>query len=204
MAGRCIREAMDRRTAFLIGGGIAAGALAWLWLGRDGADPIDVIGDAVAELTSSEETRLAQLQPDARAAALQLIAEMAARGYRVRIGQTLRSPAQEKAVIDAGRSAVKSHSWHELGRALDAYPEDPATGKDAIGNDADLYLYREMHDAAAAIGFRGIAFNADGSKRFITNAQGKKIWDGGHLEWRAPYGTIAEAVAAEGSAYGIA
>jgi hypothetical protein len=32
----------------------------------------------------------------------------------------------------------------------------------------------------------------------------KKIWDGGHLEWRGPYDTIAEAVEAEGAAYGIA
>ncbi len=53
---------MERTTKIALGGGALAGLLAWWYFGRDGADPIDAIGDAVVELTSSEEARLEQLQ----------------------------------------------------------------------------------------------------------------------------------------------
>jgi len=154
-------------------------------------------------LTSSDETRLAQLQPDAEAAFRGLIAQLAADGLSVKVGQTLRTPAQEKAAIDSGHSAVKTHSWHEIGRAADLYPIDPDTGSADL-DGVRLDLFAQMHTTAVGLGFRSIAFNADGSKHLITNSAGKLIWDGGHLEWRAPYGSIAEAVAAEGAAYGIA
>src|SRR5262245_2418151 len=190
------------RLYLAIGIGAAAGLLAW-WFWRERFDPIDEIGDALVDLTTTDEARLSQLQPDAQAAARELLAQLAAQGMRVKVGQTLRTPAQEKAAIDAGRSAVKTHSWHELGRAMDLYPYNPDTGSPDL-DGVRIDLFRQMHDAAAAIGFRGIAFNADGSKRLITNSQGKKIWDGGHLEWRAPFGSIAEAVEAEGADYGIA
>jgi hypothetical protein len=36
-------------------------------------------------------------------------------------------------------------------------------------------------------------------KHLITNSKGKKIWDGGHVEWRDPYDSIGSAVAAEGT-----
>lgn len=194
---------MEKRTIMLAGAGVLAGGIAWWWFGRDGSDPIDAIGDALVSLTSTDEQRLAKLQPDVEARARELIGQLAAQGLQVKVGQTLRTPAQEKAVIDAGKSAVKTHSWHELGRAMDLYPIDPDTGSaDLDGVRVDLF--RQMHETAAALGWRGIAFNSDGSKRLITNSAGKKIWDGGHLEWRAPYGSIAEAVDAEGAAYGIA
>lgn len=184
--------------------GIAAGALAWWYFGRERFDLIDEIGDALVSLTSTDQGRLAQLGPDTQAAARELIAALAAEGMRVKVGQTLRTPAQEKAVIDAGRSAIDpdDHSWHEIGRAVDLYPFGPDGAPDLDGIYVDNF--RRMHEIAAALGWRGIAFNADGSKRFITNRNGKKIWDGGHLEWRQPYASKAEAFAAEGPAYGIA
>ncbi len=184
---------------------IIVALLALLVVGDDGG-PIDELGDAIVSLTSSEEARLAKLEATTQDQARALIADLAADGITVRVGQTLRTPAQEKIAIDSGHSAVKTHSWHELGRALDLYPIDPSTGVDATGNDSDgsLDLYVRMHAAASARGFRGLAFNSDGSRRYITNAQGRPIWDGGHLEWRAPFGSISEAVAAEGPNYGIA
>jgi hypothetical protein len=191
------------RAWWFAGAGIASGAAAWWYFGRERFDIIDEIGDAVVELTSTDEARLAQLGPATQAAARELIAQLAQQGIGVKVGQTLRTPAQEKAAIDAGRSAVKTHSWHEIGRALDLYPIDPATGSADL-DGVNVELFRQMHEIAAAVGFRGIAFNDDGSKRYITNSAGKKIWDGGHLEWRSPYGSIAEAVASEGAAYGIA
>lgn len=191
------------RPAYLAAAGIGAGLVAWWWFGRERFDLVDEIGDAVVELTTSDEARLAQLEPGTQQVVRQLIADLAAAGVRVKVGQTLRTSAQEKAAIDAGRSAVKSHSWHEIGRAVDLYPIDPATGSADL-NGSNVELFRQMHDAAAALGLRGLAFNDDGSKRYIVNSAGKKIWDGGHLEWRQPYGSIAEAVSAEGAAYGIA
>lgn len=168
------------------------------------AETFHAIGDFVYDLTTSEQSRFNQLQPDVQAQLTSLIGALDEQGIRVRVGQTLRTKAQEQAQIDAGHSAVKTHSWHELGRAVDLCPYDPATGALAIGNDSDIEVFRTLHATAAANGWRGIAFNSDGSKMLITNSKGKKIWDGCHLEWRDPYGTIAEAVAVEGGAYGIA
>jgi len=157
----------------------------------------DEIGDAIVELTTSDESRLSQMQPDAETATRQLIAQLAGQGMKVHVGQTFRTPAQEKSAIDSGHSGVKTHSWHELGRAVDLYPIDPDTGSPDL-NGTRLDLFQQMHAVAESIGFHSIAFNADGTRHLITNNAGKKIWDGGHLEWRPPYGTIAEAWQAEG------
>lgn len=177
--------------------------LGFLWWKGDGdvaAGAADTI-DALRDLTSSEEDRLSNLEYQTQDQVRGLIADLAGQGLAVYVGQTLRSHDEEAAAIDAGRSAVKSYSWHELGRAVDLYPINPDTGSaDKAGKRVDLF--QQMHAAAAARGFRGIAFNADGSKRYITTSKGK-VWDGGHLEWRDPYGSISEAVAAEGAAYGI-
>jgi hypothetical protein len=153
-------------------------------------------------LTSSEQDRIAALEPGTQAAVVQLVANLAARGVRVHVGQTLRTPAGEKAVIAAGRSAVTTHSWHEIGRAADIYPllDDGSIDWDA----ENLDNYRALAEEAVALGFRSLAFNADGSKHLITNSAGKKIWDGGHVEFHGPFATIADAVAAEGAAFGIA
>jgi hypothetical protein len=184
----------------LVGAGLAAGGLAW-WLSRD-YDPIDELGDLVADLTSTDESRLAQLQPDVSDRVRMLIAQLNSEGIRIKVGQTLRTSAQEKAVIEAGKSAVKTHSWHELGRAVDLYPLDPDSGQPDL-DGVHVELFQRMHEVAEGLGFRSIAFNSDGSKHLIQGKNGP-IWDGGHIEWREPYGSIAEAVAAEGAAYGIA
>lgn len=195
---------MFRTTAYLAGGAAALGLGYYLLRARDGAGSVlDQVGDDLVLLTTSEESRLADLEAGTQAAARALIQALHEDGLEVHVGQTLRTTAQERAQIDAGHSAVKTHSWHELGRALDLYPINPDTGSpDFDGIRIDLFV--RMHDAAAAAGFHGLAFNPDGTKRLITTAAGKKIWDAGHLEWRAPYGTIAQAVAAEGAAFGVA
>lgn len=111
----------------------------------------------------------------------------------------MRTSAQEKKLIEDGKTAATlTHSWHELRRAVDLYPIDPDTGKpDDNGRRLDLYI--AMHAKAKAMGFRGIAFEADGvTKHYIKNSKGKLVWDGGHLECRGPYATIAQAWAAEG------
>lgn len=186
-------------------GGLAAATAGYAWWTRNRAGSlIDKLGDSINMLTSTDEARLSQLQPDAQAAFRNLLGVLEADGIRVKVGTTLRTAAAEKSAIETGHtSSTLKVSWHQLGRAADLYPYDPATGAPDL-DGKNTALFWRMHQLAADLGFRGIAFNADGTRRYITNAKGEKIWDGGHLEWRLPYGTIAEAVAAEGAAFGLA
>lgn len=163
----------------------------------------DRVGDFLVRLTTSEESRLSQLETETQEQARALVQRLHDEGIEVSVGQTFRTPAQEKLLIAAGKTSVNLiHSWHELGRALDIYPTTSAGLPDYNPTEEGLNVYRRMHAAAEDMGFRSIAFNADGSKRLITNAKGKKIWDGGHIEWRHPYDTIAQAIAAEGEDIG--
>jgi hypothetical protein len=198
---------LDRETKiglFLaLGGAAVAGAAYWSERDEDGGI-VDTALDMLALLTSTEASRVDQLQPEVQTQLLSLIGTLADQGLKVYVGSTRRTAAQEKANVDKGvTSAGLTYSWHELGRAVDLYPVDPDTGKpDLAGKRLDLFI--QMHAAAKAAGWRGIAFEADGvTRHYLTNSKGKKVWDGGHLEWRAPHATIAAAVAAEGSDYGI-
>ncbi len=164
----------------------------------EGDNVIDVIGDWLVDLTSSEQERLDQLEPGTRAAVQQLLQESQDAGFPLYVGQTRRTPAQEKALKDSGKTAgTLSVSWHELGRAVDLYPLT-STGKPDY-DGADVNAFRIFQGIAVNLGFRSLAFNDDGSKHLITNSKGKKIWDGGHVEWRVPYDSIGAAVAAEGT-----
>jgi hypothetical protein len=202
----------EKIAAFLALGGAAVAGAAW-WSSRNNGDggivdaitdTVNSVVDRVALVTTSEAARMLGLQPEVGAALGTLIAQLAADGLNVYVGQTLRTKAQEQANVDAGKTAAGlKFSWHSIGRAVDLYPVDPDTGKpDLAGKRIDLF--RQMHAKAKALGWRGIAFKDDGSKWIITNSRGKGIWDGGHIEWRAPYPTIVAAIAAEGPAYGIA
>lgn len=195
---------MDARWKY-VAGGLALGVGAFWWIHRDEAGSLlDKLADAAVVLTSTDEQRLSQLEPVTQEQVRGLIAELANQGIQVKVGQTLRTSAQEKAAIESGHtSANLKVSWHQLGRAVDLYPIDPDTGKwDRDGNRVDLFL--SLARTAESLGFRQLGFNADDSKRLLTSANGKKIWDGGHVEWREPYGSIAEAVASEGAAFGLA
>lgn len=164
---------------------------------------LDSIGDIWVQLTTTEESRIAQLQPDVQAELRLLLSDLFAAGVPVEVGSTLRTSATEKALIAAGKtSGSLKISWHQLGRAVDIYPLDENGAADRAGKDVDKF--RRMQEIAEGRGWRGIAFNADGSKHYLTNSAGKLVWDGGHIEWRAPYGSIAEAVQAEGAQYGLA
>jgi hypothetical protein len=179
-------------SAALVGG-------AWWWSETEGESVLDMVTDFLSLLTTSEAQRMEQLEPETHSRLRDLILALGAEGMRVYVGQTIRTAAQEKALIEAGRtSATLVHSWHELGRAVDLYPYDPNTGKpDTNGRRVDLF--QQMHRKARELGFRGIAFEADGvTKKYIKNNAGKLVWDGGHIECRGPYATMAQAWAAEG------
>lgn len=135
---------------------------------------------AVRKLGKKEATNLSKLEPGARAALEALRRELAAAGLETFIGSTLRDNAEQAEILERGSSST-SRSWHLLGRAVDLYPIDPATKEpDLAGRNTELF--RKMHEVAKRHGWRGLAFNADGSKRYITTSKGK-VWDGGHLEF---------------------
>jgi hypothetical protein len=133
-----------------------------------------------------------QLEPETRERYLQLKSILAGRGISLYTGSTRRTPAEQQKALDSGNSAT-SISWHMTGRAVDAYPIDPATGQpDLKAKRPDLF--RIMHQVWASLGGQGLAYlpYPDGPNRIITGAKGR-IWDGGHLEWRGQYSSAAEA-----------
>jgi hypothetical protein len=149
--------------------------------------------DKVLNLTQAQ--RLNNLQPKVKIALENTLKELRASGIDCFIGSTLRSNATQAAKVASGNSATKQ-SWH-LGfpsdgkaRAVDLYPLLP-NGKPDL-NGTQIEKFRMMHKVAAKHGFRGLAFNPDGSKRYINTSKGK-IWDGGHIEF--PEGlTFAQAM----------
>lgn len=121
------------------------------------------------------------LTDDTKRALRALLGALAQAGIRVKVGSTGRSELEQARQMAAGRSATMQ-SAHRRGQAVDLYPIDPTTGfPDYAGRR--LELYQRMHEIAARLGWRGLAFNPDGSRRYLQTARGR-IWDGGHLEWK--------------------
>lgn len=153
-------------------------------------------------MTRAELARLAQLTPETRLRAERVIDHLRARGYNCFIGQTRRDAAQVAATVKAGRSsATLKHSWHELGRAVDlrlriangivSYDTSPASEP----------FYRALQEEAEREGMRCLAYRKNGEKLWLKTKKGR-IWDPGHIEYRAPYQSIEEAYAAEGQKVG--
>lgn len=188
---------------YLAGGVAGVFGLRWLYQQTTGDDPLDILGDDLVALTSTDDQRIQQMQPDAAAAVYALVQNLSDQGISVHVGQTLRTAAAEKKAIADGKSAETTYSWHEIGRAVDMYPIDPNTGKpdmDGVRDD----LFQKMVAAALPLGFRSLAYEADGVTRHYIQTSKGPVWDGGHLEYRSPYSSLAQAIAAEGAAYGIA
>ena len=120
------------------------------------------------------------LTEDTKRALAALLGALAAAGIRVKIGSAGRSQAAQRAAFEAGKSGTLK-SLHTVGRAVDLYPIGADGLPDFAGRDVELF--RRMHHIAAGLGWHGIAFNADGSRRYIETPRGS-VWDGGHLEWR--------------------
>ncbi len=136
-------------------------------------------GAAVVRVVAKLSRDPNDLLPQVRDALAELRRRLKAKGIDTMVGSTKRTPAQQEGVIADGASAT-TRSWHLLGRAVDLYPFGPDGKADLAGKYTDRF--RTMHAEAKALGFRGLAFNADGSKRFITTSKGQ-TWDGGHLEF---------------------
>ena len=144
----------------------------------------------IRQLSETEQARLAKLRPEVRAAYEQLRAAAAAEGIQLYVISTARTDAEQAAKAAAGVSGTDD-SWHELARAIDfnVQIKDPATGKlRADSKGENVAHYRRVHQLAPKFGLTGIPkgspFNPDGSKAYITNKKGQKIWDVFHLEYR--------------------
>lgn len=146
---------------------------------------------ALRVLSKSESARKALLLPQVQSALERLQERLAARGVQTFIGSTRRSEDEQAAKYAAGLSAT-TKSWHLLGRALELYAVVDGE-PDTSGKREDLI--RIIHDEAPHEGFRGIAYNADGTKHYIKNASGKPVWDANHLEY--PEGMTWAQAAAE-------
>lgn len=142
---------------------------------------IGAVAAAVAARRAFADQVVPDLTPDTKRALGTLLGALAAAGIRVKIGSMGRSRAGQAHALEQGRTAT-AESKHETGQAVDLYPYGSDGFPDMAG--ADLELYRRMHAIAGKLGWHGIAFNTDGTKRLLTNRQGRKFWDGGHLEWK--------------------
>ena len=158
------RDRSDLRgVALLFGAGAAATALAY-WLKRD-----------IATLDGpQEDERLKRLQPHIRARVIELQRRLLARGVRTFIGTTRRTTAKQAEAQAAERSATP-RSWHLIGRAVDLYVIDPATGQpDTKAKRLDLY--RILWEEAKKLG--AIVFTKP-----IRLPSGKRVFDAAHVYW---------------------
>jgi hypothetical protein len=149
-----------------------------------------------ASVTAGETGRLALLIPECGKRVQQVIAAMATRGFDVYVGQTMRSQEQQAEAQARGTTSVnQSRSWHQLGRAADLRKRNSDGTVDESTHDEPFF--RALFDEATKVGLRSLAFREDGSRLLIHTTHGD-VWDAGHVEYRGPYDTLAEAFAAEG------
>jgi hypothetical protein len=144
-------------------------------------------------VSPKEQQRLDALVPEARQAFDQLIQAMATRGMEPYVGQVYRDPQQQaQAQKDGTTSKTQSISWHELRRAVDFRAKLPDGTEDLTTNNEQFF--RALYEEATKIpGLRSLAYRDDGSKLLLNG----KTWDAGHVEYRQPYATLAQAVQAE-------
>lgn len=147
-------------------------------------------------MTAGEAARLAQLIPECRDRVQRVVAAMGARGLAVYVAQTLRTHAEQAAAQARGTTSEhQDRSWHELGRAADLRKRFADGSVDQTTHDEAFF--RALWEEARAVGLRSLAFHDDGSKLLIHTTHGD-VWDAGHVEYREPFATLAEAFAAEG------
>lgn len=155
--------------------------------------PVYKVGTVLIE-TATEAAKIDALRPEVADALRAARADLLDQGMKTLVGQTKRTADEESAAVARGSSATHN-SFHVLGRAVDLYPYDPDTGE-ADMNGVNVDLFKQMHAVLANYGFTNIAFNADGSKKYITTSKGK-VWDGGHAQFTNGM-TFAQAAVADG------
>lgn len=106
-------------------------------------------------LSTAEVVRLNKLQPRVRALVLAMRARLNAAGLDCFLGDTMRTGAEERAHLAAGRSAI-SVSYHQSGRAADIYMKNARGRPDVAARDRRAY--DAMHAAARAVGLQVFGF----------------------------------------------
>jgi hypothetical protein len=149
-------------------------------------------------MTDAEEARLGACHPDAEVRFRAILAAMEARGMPAYVGQTGRTQAEQaQAVADGHSSEHQVFSWHTLRRSRACDFRKRLPGDHADPTTHDEAFFRALYEEAIVAGCRSLAFHADGSKLLLHTAHGE-AWDAGHVEYREPYLSLTEAVAAEG------
>lgn len=149
-------------------------------------------------MTDGERLKLSRLTPETRALVERLIAAMGARGHAVYVGQTLRTQAEQDAAIARGTTSKKqTQSWHFLGRAADLRKRFPDGSVDETTRDEAFFM--ALYEEATALGLRSLAYHTVGGRleKLLINTEHGRVWDCGHVEWRSPFTTLAEAMSAE-------
>lgn len=150
-------------------------------------------------MTTAETAHLSLLIPECGRRVQQVIAAMGARGFGVYVGQTMRTQAQQAEAQARGTTSVhQSRSWHQLGRAADLRKRNADGSVDETTHDEAFF--RALYEEATKVGLRSLAFHVvDGKlEKLLIHAARGEVWDAGHVEYRAPFATLAEAFAAEG------
>lgn len=149
-------------------------------------------------MTEAEIKRLKRLIPEANCAFVNLCDWLRKDGIELFVGSCFRDPGEQLALYKAGKSANQL-SWHNLGRGIDAYPKLPDGSPDLNGKN--VAAFKQMQMIAPRFGLTGVSFNPDGTRRYIqvrdTNGKLKRISDLGHLEFRAPYVSLKDALKSE-------
>ncbi len=147
-------------------------------------------------MTPAELDRLELLHPEARWRIERLMEAMKAKGFDVFVGATARSLAEVEASRLAGRSSAgQTRSWHELGRAADLRPRKKDGSPNYDTGAASFPFWRTLQDEAEKVGMRCLAFLPNGDRRLLKTVKGPR-WDPGHVEYRAPYASLTQALKA--------
>lgn len=163
---------MKRSTVVLL---VVGAVIAWLLY----VGPESAVETLMRALPESEAKRRAQLQPAARAALDALREDLSKNhGIETYVGQTARTKAQQATALSEDKSDTEN-SWHLLLLAVDLYPIDPATGQPDKAGKLWNTLFRKMHEVAPRHGWKGIAFDAQGKRKYLKSG----TWDGGHLQY---------------------
>jgi len=148
-------------------------------------------------LTPAELSRMQRLTAETRERVWRVIEDMAALGFDVFVGSTARTAEETAKAVATGHSSKdQKHSWHELGRAADLRRRKADGGINFDQGPESEPFWRALYEAATKHGVRSLAYRPDGSKLILNGSKGP-IWDSGHVEYRHPYSTLAEAWDAE-------
>lgn len=157
-------------------------------------------------MTPAEHARIALLVPPFQARVKAICQRMVERGYpEPYIGQTARSYLEQQAALARGTtSSGQKWSWHfifmkgqkcydEGARAVDFRYRLEHDKPDPTTQHEDFF--RALYEEATWAGCRSLAYKPDEHGLTKLYLNGGRLWDAGHVEYREPYESLAEAVA---------